>query len=299
MTQPDVVPFRAAIVRIFPELAGASFTLMTTGWHSAAVDVDDRLIFKFPRHAVAERALLKEAALLQRIRPALSMTVPDLRIHSGPPLFSRHEKLKGGHLLAADYTGLPEDARRRLGDDLARFYAELHRLDISEIAAAGAGPIEKWQTPQVIRAKALPALPSEIRALAEQTVAAFERLPPDPHGTTYGFFDGHGWNMAFDHAHGRLNGIYDFADSGLGPLHQEFIYTNLISPDLTERVITAYEALTGHALDRGRITLLTGIHRLSELAELADDPEHASTMIGHVAKWAAMAERGEMPTFRS
>lgn len=33
----------------FPELAGATFSLATAGWHSIAVDVDDRLIFKFPR----------------------------------------------------------------------------------------------------------------------------------------------------------------------------------------------------------------------------------------------------------
>ena len=44
-------------------------------------------------------------------------------------------------------------------------------------------------------------------------------MPPDPLGTVYGFFDGHGWNMAFDHARGRLNGIFDFGDSGFGPLH--------------------------------------------------------------------------------
>src|SRR5919106_64050 len=62
-----------------------------------------------------------------------------------------------------------------------------------------------------------------------------------PYGTTYGFFDGHGWNMAFDHTTNRLNGVYDFADSGFGPLHQEFIYTNLIARDLTARIVAEYE----------------------------------------------------------
>jgi len=32
---------------------------------------------------------------------------------------------------------------------------------------------------------------------------------------------------------------------------------------------------------------LTGFHRLSELAALADDPRHAPEMIRHVADWAA------------
>jgi hypothetical protein len=74
--------------------------------------------------------------------------------------------------------------------------------------------------------------------------------------------------MAFDHERQQLNGIYDFADSGLGPLHQEFIYSNLISPDLTVRIVAAYACRTGRMLDRRRINILTGFHRLSELDPL-------------------------------
>lgn len=252
-----------------------------------AVDVDDRLIFKFPRDEVAERALVREAALLAVIRPSVSMTVPDLSIAHGPPLFSRHPKLKGGHLLTADYDALPDHARRRLGNDMARFYTELHRLDRARMKAAGAEAIGVWQTTDAIRSRALPALSSSFQEYAKQAIAEFERLPPDPYGDAYGFFDGHGWNMAFDHARGRINGIYDFADSGFGPLHQDFIYSNFISPDLTERIVSAYEVMTGRPLDRGRIALLTTIHRLSELAELADNPEHAPAMIRSVTDWAA------------
>jgi hypothetical protein len=92
--------------------------------------------------------------------------------------------------------------------------------------------------------------------------------------------------MAFDHDQGRLNGIYDFADSGIGPLHQDFIYTSFISADLTRRVVAAYAARTGRSPDLRRIDILTGFHRLSELAELADDPQHGREMVAHFAAWA-------------
>lgn len=287
MTAGDIGAYRAAIIRTFPELAGSTFRLITTGWDSDAVDVDDALIFKFPRHVSAERALVREAALLDAVRPALSMAVPALRIHAGPPLFSSHAKIKGDHLLAQTYDALPEEARRRLGDSLGRFYAELHGLGIDRMTRAGAGPIVAWQPLETIRAKALPALPPGLSARAERTLAAFERMTPDPLGLTYGFFDGHGWNMAFDPGSQRLNGIYDFADSGIGPLHQEFIYSTFISPDLTARIVTSYEALTGRALDRTRIAILTGVHRLSELAEYAHDPERVGMMVRSVEDWAA------------
>lgn len=290
MTTPHIDEFRSLIIDLFPNLAASTFRLATKGWDSTAVDVDDRLIFKFPRHEVAKEALLREVTLLTVIRPSISMAVPDMRIHEGPPLFSVHTKLKGEHLLTADYAKLSRDARQRLGDDLARFYAELHRLDADRLRAAGARAIGPWQAPDMVRAKALPVLPPEIRVHAKEIVLEFERLPPDPYGTTYGFFDGHGWNMAFDHTRSLLNGIYDFADSGFGPLHQDFIYSNFISPDLTERIVTAYEKLTGLKIDRRRIAILTGFHRLSELAELADDPEHAPTMIRSVVAWAGMAD---------
>jgi hypothetical protein len=127
--------------------------------------------------------------------------------------------------------------------------------------------------------------------MAEHVLSAYDRLPAEPYEAIYGFFDGHGWNMAFDHGRQRLNGIYDFADSGIGPLHQEFIYSSFVSPDLTARLVSAYEELTGRGLDRTRITVLTGMHRLWELAELADDPEHGPTMVRSFADWVVTANR--------
>lgn len=287
----DLEEYRAAISRSFPELSGSSFTALTMGWHSVAIDVDDRLIFKFPRNDVAREALEREVAILAKVRPAITMPVPDMTLHDGPPLFSRHHKLRGEHLVTEQYEGVPEEAKDRLAARMAMFYAQLHRLDQATMRAVGAKPIVPWLSPDEILAKALPALDDRLRSYAEQTISAWRNLPPDPHGTTYGFFDGHGWNMAFDHDSNTLNGVYDFADSGFGPLHQEFIYSNLISADLTERIVAGYEDRTGRKLDRRRIEILTGVHRLSELAELAADPEHRPAMIKHVADWAAQVTR--------
>lgn len=290
MTAADLDACRAAILRAFPDLSASSFRILAESWDSTAVEVDGRLIFKFPRHEAAAQRLRKEAALLGLVRPAVPLPVPDLTLVEGPPLFSRHAKIPGDHLLAEHYAGLPEEARRRLAEDLARFHAGLHRLDPGRMAAAGAGPVEDWGGAERIGGKALPALTPELRPAAERLLAAYGRLPPEPHAPVYGFFDGHGWNMAFDHGRQRLNGIYDFADSGIGPLHQEFVYSGFVSPDLTARLVTAYKALTGLALDRRRIAILTGTHRLWELAELADDPEHRPMMVRSFADWLATAD---------
>jgi aminoglycoside phosphotransferase (APT) family kinase protein len=275
------------IVRAFPELAGGVFTAQPRGWDSFAIDVDDTLIFKFPRNAAANERLATEAALLAIIHPAVALPTPDMTLHDGtahggPPLFSRHAKLHGDHLEPAVYAGLSEAGRDRLAEDLARFYAELHALPDATLAAAGAQPIQPWLGPDEILERAWPVLDDALRRYADRTVAAWRALPPDPFGRTYGFFDGHGWNMAFDGEARGLNGVYDFGDSGFGQLQQEFIYSNMISPELTGRIIARYSAMTGRAIDAERVALLFRVLRLSELAELAGDPEKAPAALASV-----------------
>lgn len=277
---------RAVILTSFPELAHAEFTLLTAGWDSVAVDVDNRIIFKFPRDSEAEQALQREASLLAAVRLAVDMPVPELTIHSGPPLFSHHLKIPGEHLQAWEYPPLTGKARTTLAAAMALFYYQLHGLSREKMTQAGAQPIGTWLGPEEILRRSWPALSGSLRLYAERAVTAWQNLPQDPHGQVYGFFDGHGWNMAFDHHLQKLNGIYDFADSGFGSVHQEFIYTSWISRELTENIVAEYERLSGLSLDRERIELLSSVIRLSELAEYVDDVNHAPIMLQTVVDWS-------------
>jgi hypothetical protein len=66
--------------------------------------------------------------------------------------------------------------------------------------------------------------------------------------------------------------------------------TRALSRDLTARIVAEYESLTDLALDRERVDLLSGVLRLSELAEYADDAAHAPAMVQFVADWAALEQ---------
>lgn len=275
---------RDVIVGQFPEHAGARFTLLSAGWDSVAVDVDDALIFKFPRHAMGEAALRREAAILGTVAGVVTLPVPRLTLFETPQTFSRHEKLPGDHLLPVQYDALDEAARRALGEALGQFYAELHTIPLAQAVAAGLKPAYQWLDADEILRRALPVLPEAIKPFAEEAMAAWRALEPDPYGDVYGFFDGHGWNMAFDHATNRLNGVYDFADSGIGPLHREFVYSSLISPDLTPRIIASYERQSGRAIDRERVDTLTATHWLWELAAEAH-MSHVDELVAHLVFW--------------
>jgi aminoglycoside phosphotransferase (APT) family kinase protein len=277
---------RRAIIARYPELAGVAFTALDVGWDSLAIDVDDRLIFKFPKHGEAETRLRREVRFLEVIRPNVSMPVPDIKLHEGPPVFSAHAKLKGAYLLADGYARLTEAQRQVTAEKLARFYADLHAISVSRMEEAGALPLPTWLRKEEVLEKALPHLAPQFHSWGRETLDEWAALPADPHGTVFGFYDGHGWNMAFDHGRGTLNGVYDFADAGLGPLQQDFIYSSFIDEDLTLRIIACYERITGKSIDRRRVDILTGTYRLHELAGIAHDPPQIPHSRANVEQWA-------------
>ncbi len=276
----------AVIVDCFSELAGSRFTHLAAGWDSVAVDVDDRLIFKFPRHAEGEAGLRHEARILALVRASVRMPVPRLELIEEPRLFSRHEKIPGEHLVTAQYNELDAFARQDLAERLGLFYAELHAIGLEEARTEGAGPMDVWPDAQTILRMVWPVLPEHLRSFGETVVTQWAALGPDPYGERFGFFDGHGWNMAFDHTRKRLNGVYDFGDSGIGALHRDFIYSSLVSPELTERIIGAYERSSGRPVDRERVAVLTGTHRLWEVAGEAHLPENLPSLLRALENWA-------------
>ena len=277
--------FKSIIIDHLPELGEATFTLMTEGWDSMAVDVDDWFIFKFPRIEEAGEALRREAAMLAVVRPQLTLPVPNLAFYETPQPFSKHPKLKGDHLVTAQYERLSSNAKQQLAEDVAHFYAQLHAMDSALLQAAGALPLKPWPAPKVIAAGVQPHLPQALQQKAHQTLAQWVQLTDDPYGITYGFFDCHGWNMAFDHGTQRLVGMYDFGDAGFGALHQEFIYTSLVSADLTSRVVGTYERITGRKLERERISILTGVLLMIELAQMGNDADKASLVLQNALNW--------------
>lgn len=284
MTATDADALKAAAIAAMPDLAGERFTLLGEGWDSVALSAGG-LVLKFPRHAEAEARLRAEARLLEAVRPRVSLPVPEMTLHDGPQVFSSHPRIEGGHLTPEVWAALDEPARARLAEDLGRFHAELHAIPHPVMQAVGAEPVERFQPPERILEKAVPALPPALRPRAEAAVRAWARMEPDPLGEVYGFFDGHGWNMAFDAARGRLNGIYDFGDSGFGPRHEDFFRAGFIDFILPGRVAGVYERLTGLAPGRERIALLAGIHRLSELAACAGEPAHVPMLTALAAAW--------------
>ena len=262
--------YRAAIAAAHPDLATLPMVLHSRGWDSDAVEVAG-WIFKFPKRPEAIERLRLEARILEIVRPRVPLTVPDLRLHEAPMLFSEHRMIPGTIIETRDYDVLTEQQKQAMAAELAGLYAALHVIPVAEAAAIGVGPKPGWPVAEVALPILVERLPGEYHDYARRAFAAYEALPVED--DVFGYFDGHGWNMAFDHDRGVLNGVYDFADAGIGPRSREFTYSNLTSDDLTIRIVTAYNAATGQAIDLRTVAIRTAVQTLSELAEADDETE--------------------------
>jgi aminoglycoside phosphotransferase (APT) family kinase protein len=283
-------PLKTVISERFPELKAATFKLLTQGWDSLAVEVDERLIFKFPRDAQAAEALRREARMLQVIRQHVTLPIPELTCFETSAFFTKHAKLPGDHLLTVHYEGLSNQAKQRLSQEVALFYAQLHAIDPPLMHAAGALPTPPWPEAETVLGVIQAFLPKGLLKQAESLLDQWQQLREDPYGATYGYFDGHGWNMAFDHTNQKLNGIYDFADASFGQLHEEFIYSSFISFQLTSSLMTRYQKLTGRFLDQERVLILSGVIRLVELAQSGSDVHHGETVRQNAIEWLSQPQ---------
>ncbi|MBN2971558.1 aminoglycoside phosphotransferase family protein [Roseomonas aeriglobus] len=283
MILTDAAAMHRAVVAAFPDLEGLPVTVHDGGWDSVAIEIGP-WICKFPREEDGVDALRREAAVLDILRPRLTMPVPEMIVVDGPPLFTRHRMLPGGALTADDYSALSTHGRATLADDVARFLAELHAID-ADWPAMGVEADEEEDEVELDDGLAL--LPRDLCGVAERTIIDHAALGADPLGAGLCYLDAHGRNFAFDTQAGRLTGVYDFGDVAIAGRHEEFVEPAYVSRDFARAVIGAYEAHTARALDRGRVETLIGMQRLTELATDADHPVHGATVRAYATDWFA------------
>lgn len=283
VTAAEVARLRAAVVSTFPEFVGGQFHLLSQGFDSIALECDG-WIFKFARTPDAEQRLRREAVVLHFLKPRITMQVPVMTFIEGPVPFTRHLKVPGDMLTRAEYDALDDGRRNALATRMAQLYAELHALPLNRMQQVGAVGVDPWMAPGDIMTGAGDRLPRGYKGFLERTVRHYTRLSISGDELVFGYFDGHGWNMAFDRTTGLLNGVYDFADSGFGARHRDLSYSNWISADLTLRIIERYEEIGRVAVDRDRVMLYTSALRLAELAAGQIDEAQA---VANVTDWVA------------
>ena len=152
MLSPDAEAVRRAVAGAFPDLPVASCAFLAEGWDSSAWEINDALVFRFPKRAEVAGWLEKEIGLLPALAPALPAPVPRFThvARSGAPTdpalpFAGYPALRGDFLSAR-----PEllAAGSPLLGQLGAFLGALHAFSVEQAVAAGvpAGSWAEWVT---------------------------------------------------------------------------------------------------------------------------------------------------------
>jgi aminoglycoside phosphotransferase (APT) family kinase protein len=253
------------------------------GGDNLVAEVGGEWIYKFPNSIRSAERLCFEAGILARLRKYLAIRVPKMVLYRNPTIYSRHQKIGGNKLQSEHYSALSEKEKDALADALAQFFRELHGIPFLKAVSWGARPVEDQILTEEICSRAEKQLPVQFRNFPAETLRRWSAAAINPARRVLGHFDCHGGNIAFDQEHGRINGIFDFANAGLGDLHLDLCRLNWVSQDLTTRVIDRYERSSGSCVDRQRVDLHTAIHLVFDLAHQIGNIDEALVMMPRLA----------------
>lgn len=216
----------------FPDLAISRSRLIGKGDDHAVMVINERLIFRFPRGPVYQKAFVDELKLVAALKGASPIPVPDYTFVARDRSFGGYELIPGKEMTTGRFRRLTKAQKRRIAAALGRFLGKLHRLDRRLLPAYRAREpwsgtdLEAWRKHywNDQRAVLAPYLGREtlagIDAFYERYVRTYGRFPVSAiiHGD---LTDDH---VLLDQRRGRIGGVIDFADAAIGDPAQDFSF---------------------------------------------------------------------------
>lgn len=260
-----------------------------TGWggDSDAFLVNDRYIFRFPRHAEVARALAVEICLLPRLAPRADLPIPAFqyvatdRTAEGAeqmPLFVGYPAISGAPLTTPLFQELVtghDVTAERMAAQLGAFLSGLHTCPLEVARGCGVpdsahAPVEQI-TQQYQRTQTLvyPALDAAERTFLDRLFSAFlEDVRQEPWTPMLCHGDLSSDHILVDRSNAdQISGIIDFGDMAIGDPAGDFVWRHEYGEACFRRVLAHYHAPVGdvEALAR-RVTYR---HRLMAAGEVA------------------------------
>lgn len=261
----DAARARRLIAGQFPELAGESLERFGEGWDNTLWLVGGRLLFRFPRRAIAVACLERELAALPVLGPLVDLPVPTSAYRGEPgegypwPFFGT--PLLPGVEASEAVLG---EARREVGLQVARFLRSLHRPEVLAAVAPVGLPVDpnaradmQQRAPRALLHldRVAQAGLWEAPAWVEDLCAAATALAPSADLVVV-----HG-DLHFRHLlveDGRLTGVVDWGDVCLGCRSIDLqLYWSFIPAEERPAFLSAYGPVDEGDLLRARVLALS------------------------------------------
>lgn len=259
--------YRRAILARYPDLPIDAARLARGGQYNDILRVNDDLIFRFPRFPAGVAKLQTELAILDGIRPFVTLPTPHATYRSfAPPevgaVFAGYRLLPGEPLLRETVAALDPAATRAVAAQLAAFLRELHAIPHREVIG---GPLPlggdvaatDWRAGwRDLHARIVARVFPEIDAAARARIAAhFLPYLDDDANFAFDLTLIHGdfgtGNILFDREAGAIGGVIDFGSAGLGDPACDLAAMLTYGEPFARQILATYPALAP-ALPRAR-----------------------------------------------
>jgi aminoglycoside 2''-phosphotransferase len=221
----DLAPLRRAVQEALPDLPLRTVEPLLEGWDNLVLDVNGEWILRFARRPETLAQWRRELALLPELATDFPVALPRYEILAWDRLehpFVGYRKIPGAPLRAGD---LAAAGSATLARDLAAILAALDRFPVARAAALLGIPDP---TPAAWRAEY-----QALRGRIERVV--LPHLGPEPAAATRALLDAFlesaanfafepclvhrdlfGGNLLWDRGSGRVTGVLDWGDAGVG-----------------------------------------------------------------------------------
>lgn len=219
---------------------------MGEGQLSSAILVDDDLVVRFPRHRLGIERLQFEVELLRRVRPHLTVAVPEvveveLDRSLGPP-YVAHRLLPGVLLDADVVSSLSPSQRDAASEQVARFLSEFHGLtDLARTVPTPELPLAKFasQLREEVDRLLASRMSPEAKARAYRELEAMSNLNFYEEALCHTDIGG---AVVFDEATETV-GIIDFGSSFISDPVLDVASVSVLGDDFLKAVTARYPSL--------------------------------------------------------
>jgi len=224
----------------------ADIKFIGKGWGSFAFQADNKVL-RFARREI--KVYINDKNICDFVRDKISFPVPRIEIFEDVKYpYATHEIIPGRLWNDKYARGLAESAQDALAKDIAKFLAELHAIDASEILKISTGGHLAWEAAGPFIEEYFSA--EQIDTLRNKYEKAIAVPVTD---TVLCHNDFHGGNSVLDE-NNRLAGVFDWANHGICERADEFRHLcNPKNPEFCDKIFDEYEKLTGVKIDRGRL----------------------------------------------
>lgn len=220
MNKVDI--YEQRIRNIFPELSISKLSLNDKGLNNDVIEVNDELIFRFPKHERAVKKLSKESKVLNLIKNYITLDIPKIFYHDREVI--GYFMICGIPLSKDLLKELDRGTIGLVGKQLATFLKQLHRIPKQKILDSDIpnseipSKYEDWlDLYQRLQDEILPRFSSSTQLRVKKH---FESFLEDKSNFDYEMKLIHGdlagEHILFNKKQKHVGGIIDFGNAGLG-----------------------------------------------------------------------------------